>query len=242
MAKTFDNIFVFGDSFTTPNFCVSAAESFWGQCATHYQSRTIFNFSQPGNSFDSVQQLLIATMPQITLPDSLLLIGIPPLERITVFDNYQNTEYVGYTIDTATWSVEKQEVPAHRGLQCLQHHGNDAVLILHSDRAWLETQTLRQIFLLTQWLDHVEANYVILNLSKDFDADNIWGPSDFVLPYCMSHKNCVLFKDTYHGVNVNVNPPVDFDAFGWNGHHGAAGNKLFFEKSLLPKFQELELC
>ena len=84
------------------------------------------------------------------------------------------------------------------------------------------------------------ANYLILNLSKDLDENNIWGPSDFVLPYCKAHKNCILFKDTYHGINIGINKPADSDSP--EGHHGPAGNKYFFEQSLLPKLKEINLC
>jgi hypothetical protein len=81
---------------------------------------------------------------------------------------------------------------------------------------------------------------MILNLSKDFDKNNVWGPSNFVLPYCMNHLKCILFEDTYHGINIGVNKPADSDKP--EGHHGPAGNKYFFEKSLLPTMQRNKLC
>jgi hypothetical protein len=177
---------------------------------------------------------------QINWIDDLVFVGIPPLERITVFDNHRDTEYLGHSINTLTWTVDKFDIPLHRGLLGLQNYGTDRQLVLHSDRSWLETDVLRQIFLLTQWLDKHNANYMILNLSKDLDKDNIWGPSSFVLPYCKEHKNCVLFKDTYHGINIGINKPADSNTP--EGHHGPAGNKYFFEQSLLPKLKECNLC
>jgi hypothetical protein len=83
---------------------------------------------------------------------------------------------------------------------------------------------------------------MILNLSKDLDSNNVWGPSDFVLPYALNHSRCILFKDTYYGINININKPADFDQYGWNGHHDAVGNQYFFEKSLLPTMQRNRLC
>ena len=163
-------------------------------------------------------------------------------KRITIFDNFKDTKYTGHEINTNSWTTNPVNIPAHNGLECLQNHGSDRQLIIHSDRSWLETQTLRTVFLLTSWLDSINANYLILNLSKDLDENNQWGPSNFVLPYCKTHKKCVLFKNTYHGINLGINKPADFDQYGWNGHHGASGNKYFFEQSVLPKLKELNLC
>lgn len=242
MSKTYDKLWVFGDSFTTPDYCVSARDSFWGLTAQNLNIPEIINYSKPGNSVDTVEQLLIGSTPEINWSKDLLFIGLPPLERITIFDNFKDTKYIGHVIDTTDWTCSDHNVLAHNGLECLQNYGSDQLLIIHSDRSWLETQILRTIFLLTQWLDSVGARYLILNLSKDLDENNHWGPSNFVLPYCKNHKNCILFKDTYHGINVNINKPADFDKFGWNGHHGPNGNKYFFEQSLLPRLKELNLC
>jgi len=233
---------VFGDSFSTPGVCVEPNDSFWGLTASHIGITTINNCSRPGNSFDSVCQLLVGLHKQINWTTDLLLIGIPPLERITVFDDYKDTTYNGYQFSTQTWTSSLFDIKCHRGLVSLQNHGNDKQLIIHSDRSWLETQILRTVFFLTTWLDSVQAKYVVLNLSKEFDSNNIWGPSDFVLSHCINHQKCILFKDTYHGINLNINNPPDFDQYGWNGHHGPEGNKYFFEESLLPKLKELNLC
>ena len=84
------------------------------------------------------------------------------------------------------------------------------------------------------------SRYLIYNLSDPLDANNKWGPSDFLLPYCMKHKNCILFENTYYSVNVGINRPVDATSENvWRGHHGAPGNQLFFEKSIKPKLEEL---
>jgi hypothetical protein len=242
LSKKYHKLWVFGDSYSTPYVCVDPKESFWGLLASHLSIDTIKNCSRPVNSFDAVCQLVVGLQTEIMWNTDLVLIGIPPLERITVFDNYKNTEYLGHTIDTYTWSDEQFDIPAHRGLVSLQNYGTDKELVIHHDRAWLETQVLRTVFFLTKWLDSVNANYMILNLSKDFDKNNVWGPSNFVLPYCINHQKCILFEDTYHGINIDVNEPDDFEQFGWQGHHGPAGNKYFFENSLLPTMQRNKLC
>ena len=242
MLKKYDKLWVFGDSFTTPGICVEPKDSFWGLLALRLNISAINNCSRPVNSFDTVCQLVVGLQNEIMWDTDLVLIGIPPLERITVFDNYKDTEYLGHTIDTCTWRDKQFDIPVHRGLVSLQNYGTDKDLIIHHDRSWLETQTMRTVFFLTQWLDSVNANYIILNLSKDFDKHNVWGPSEFVLPHALQHPRCIMFEDTYHGINLNKNTPADFDQYGWDGHHGPEGNKHFFENSLLPAMQRNKLC
>ncbi len=239
MLKDYDKLWVVGDSFSTPNICVDPADSFWGLTATYLNIPTIKNYSRPVNSLDSILQILVGEQNSYNWETDLFLIGIPPLERITVFDDYKDTAYKVKEFDTKTWESTTYQIQSHHGLISLQNYGTDKQLILHSDRSWLETQVLRNIFLLTQWLDSKQANYLILNLSKVFDINNHWGPSEFVLPYVINHPRCIVFKNTYNDINLNINPPADFDQYGWNGHHGPAGNKYFFEKSIKPKLEEL---
>lgn len=241
MSKQYHKLWVFGDSYTTPDMCVSPTESFWGLTATYAKIPTIVNCSRPANSLDTVYHLLITQSDQIDWANDLVIIGIPPLERITVFDNNRNTQYLGNQIDTANWQLTPKDISSHRGLVCLGNFGNDRLKVLHNDRSWVETEALRDIFLLTKWLDSINANYIIVNLGKDLDENNIWAPSDFLLPYCKSHPRCILFKDGYHGVNHGVHRPADFDTWGESGHHGPAGNQYFFERSLLPKMKNCGL-
>lgn len=242
MLKSYDKLWVFGDSFTTPNEYVSISESFWALTATKLGIPQVLNYSRPINSFDTVCQMLVSEQAKFDWKKDLFIIGVPPLERITVFDNFKDTEFLAWNIDANNWTFDKFDVPSHRGLACLQSFGNDEKLIVHSDPSWTETQGLRDIFFLTKWLDGCNANYIVLNLTgRSFDKNNIWGPSEFVLPYTKNHPKCILFDDTYHSVNLEVNRPVDYDRYGWGGHHGAEGNRHFFEKSLWPKLIESNL-
>lgn len=242
MLKKYDKLWVFGDSYSTPHVCVSPKESFWGLTAIQCDIPTIMNCSRPVNSFDSVCHLLISEQNSYDWDKDLFLIGVPPLERIAIFDDHKNTPYYGHNINTATWEAHGFQIQSHHGIIGLQNYGTDKQLVIHSDRAWLETQVLRNIFLLTTWLDSKNSNYMIVNLSKPFNSNNVWGPSNFVLPYSINHSRCILFNDTYHDINLNINLPADFKEFGWNGHHGSAGNKYFFEQSLLPTMQRNNIC
>lgn len=235
MQKKFNKLWVFGGSHSTVGICVNPQESFWALAANELQTKYVVNCSRGKMSFDSVCQILIGEQLRYDFEKDFFLIGLPPLERITVFDNHQDTALQATEFDTNTWSMNNFNLLSHHGLINMQYHELDKIMIIIQDRSWLETQTLRQIFLLTQWLDRHQANYLIVNHSKNLDANNRWGPSEFVLDYCLKHQRCVLFDQSLYNVNLNINRPVDFAKYGWQGHHGPDGNKLFFEKSIKPK-------
>ena len=239
MLKKYRKLWVFGDSYSTPNYFVEPGDSYWGLAATHLKIPKIANLSASGNSFDSIEQLLVSTQEDIDWTNDFIFIGIPPLERITLFDDFKDTEYIGRNIDTNSWEIEEFDVPGHRGLVSRQFFNKDQYLVIHSDRAWLETQALRKVFLLTQWLDSNKANYLIQNFSKPLDLDNQWGPAEFVSNYVKNHSRCIILDNTYYSVNVNINRPADFDQYGWFGHHGAIGNLRYFEKGIIPRLETI---
>jgi hypothetical protein len=225
---------MFGDSYSTPGYCVQPIDSFWGLATVFLRAKSVENYSWPGNSFDSICHMLISLQLQIDWKNDFLLIGIPPLERYTVFDNFKDTKYYSNVIEVDNWSVEQKEIRCHNGLEQIKY-SEVKDLVIFQDRSWTETQILRSLFLLTSWLDSINANYLILNLSKPLDPDNKWGPSEFLLPYCINHNRCIVFDNTYYSVNLNINKPLDFDMGGWYGHHGPAGNRLYFEQALRQK-------
>jgi hypothetical protein len=237
LLKDYNKLWVFGDSYSTPNVCVSPQESYWGLVSTRLKTNTIINCSRPKLSFDSVCHMLVGEQQHYDFDKDFFVIGVPPLERITVFDNFKDTALVNSTFDTETWSVELSNVASHHGLINYQYKELDklALSVLINDRSWVETQALRQIFLITSWLDSQNANYIILNHSKNLDKNNHWGPSQYILDYCLKHPRCILFDNSFYDVNLNINRPADYDKFGWHGHHDAAGNKHFFETTIKDK-------
>jgi hypothetical protein len=233
LPKEYNKLWVFGDSYCTTGLYVDPQDSFWGLAAKYLNVDKIINTSWSGNSWTSVQQTLIGQQQEYNWEQDYFLIGIPVLERLTVFDNYKDTRYNRQVV-SKDWTVQDEPLLCHTGLQIIKGH-NAQNMAIYLDRSWVETQTLNSIFLLTQWLDSKKANYVIHTLGKTFDDNNIWGPTTFNLGYCKDHPRCILFEKTYFSVNINLNKPVDFDQYGWNGHHGSAGNKHFFETSLKDK-------
>ena len=233
-----NKLYVFGDSYTTPHLCVDPQDSFWGLAGQYLGVEQIVNVSQSGNSFDSICQLLIGMQNQYKYnwKEDFFIIGLPPLERITVFDNHKDTEYKSI-IFNQDWNVIETTIEAHRGLESIQFYGEDKFLITHADRSWTETKLLREIYLLTKWLDSVNAKYLISNNSKPLDKENFWGPSEFVLKHAIDHNRCLLFENTYYSVNYNIHKPTDYDRYGWFGHHGAEGNNLYYETSIKDKLK-----
>lgn len=232
---------MFGDSFSTPNFCVEPQQSFWGLAATALKIPNIANCSYAGQSFDSVKHLLIHQRQQYNWNSDLFFIGIPPLERLT-FNLEQGSKVTTYgeKIQTSTWTSERFEIDCHYGLtQDLDLCAR--VLAHYESRQWLETQVMTEIFLLTTWLDSLDANYLIINLSHDFDFSNQWSTAQSAIEHCRNHSRCMLKDDTYQSINRGINKPADYEQFGWSGHHGPAGNEYFFERSLWPRMLKCNL-
>ena len=117
MSNVYKKVWVFGDSYTTPDYCVDPQDSFWGLTSTAVKADFIFNSSWPSNSFYSVVQMLINMQNQFDFKNDLILIGIPPLVRFTFFDNYKDTHYNTKVINTQTWMQEDQDIPSHTGLE-----------------------------------------------------------------------------------------------------------------------------
>lgn len=231
-------LWVFGDSYSTPGLCVEPCDSYWGLASKYLSTNSIRNCSRSSNSWRSVQHLLISMQEEYNWKNDFFLIGIPPLERITVFDDHKDTRYIGKLISN-TWEEKEFDILCHRGLISYQNYGDDRKLIIFSDRAWVETDLLNDIFLMTAWLDSKGANYLIVNHSKPLDSGNVWGPTTYLLPFAKNHPRCILFENTYHSVNVGVVQPADHKIYGEFGHHGAEGNRRFFELSVKSKLQQL---
>jgi len=240
LLKKYRKLYMFGDSFSTPHCWVEPKDSFWGLAAKTLGVGAIINCSWPGNSFDSVSHMLISNQLDYDWQKDFFLIGIPPLERWTVFDNHKDTVKNGLNINPTNWSEKEFEILCHHGLINIPFV-DDRSTILYEDRSWTEVMALKQIYLLNSWLDSVNANYLIINLSKPFMHDQ-WLPNEFLIQAVSNHKNNIIFKDTYQSINEGIHKPADFDKYGWMGHHGPAGNQYFFKQSILPALERMTTC
>jgi hypothetical protein len=240
LQKKYRNLWVFGDSYSTPNICVDPNDSFWMLTARELQVDKIYNYSWPRNSLDSVVHLLISDSNEYDWNQDFFLIGIPILTRLTVVSDNSEKSYHRKIFDLTSNEIDQQMILCHHGLENLQFV-DDSFGVRFEDPTWTEIQACRLIYLVNTWLDAHNANYLIVNLSKDFQNDQP-ATGKFLLDKCLNHPNNILIGDTYWGINYGVNKPADYDKYKWAGHHGAPGNKYYFEKSLKPRLKKLNLC
>jgi hypothetical protein len=136
--------------------------------------------------------------------------------------------------------LNEEFILCHYGLENKPFY-QDPLAVRFEDPTWTEIQACRWIYLVNSWLDSHKANYLILNLSKDFQNDQP-ATGAFLLDKCLNHCNNILLGDTYYGINYGINKPKDFDQYGWGGHHDNIGNRYYFENSLKPRLKRLNLC
>jgi len=86
LPKSYNKLWVFGASNSLTNFCVDAKDSYWGLAAQDLKVNEIINLSKGGVGFDSIAHVLIAQQENYDFKKDVFFIGIPPLERMTVFN------------------------------------------------------------------------------------------------------------------------------------------------------------
>ena len=241
MTKQYNKLWVFGDSFTTTNYCVDAKDSFWGLTAAAIGAKSIVNCSWPGNCITSICHMLIGLQHQYDWENDFFIIGIPPLARLTVFDNFKDTRHNATHINTETWQSELVQIDCHTGLVNMPMR-NIKELAIYENSSWTEVQVLNTLFLLSTWLESKKANYIVANLSVPFLKDTNWAPYAFVLPDALANPKYILHDNTYYSANLNIHKPADFDPFEWQGHHGSAGNGHYFDVSVLPTLKRNGFC
>jgi len=234
--KKFNTLWMFGSSVSQPNYLVPFADSFWWLTGRYLGVNTIKNLSWAASSFDSVCHNLVSHQAEYDWKNDFFLIGVPPLERWTVVDQTEPVKKY-HSIDTNTRAVSLIESPYFKNLRDISFM-DDKPTVVYSDRTWTEIQALRTIFLLHNWLDSVGANYLIISLAGTFTKHIVWPPHQAVFDLCSAHDRNIIFENTYTSINFNINQPVDFKQWGWNGHHGPEGNQYYFENSILPKLKE----
>jgi hypothetical protein len=171
MTKQYNKLWVFGDSFTTPNFCVDPKDSFWGLTAAAIGANTIVNCSWPGNCLTSICHMLIGMQDQYDWENDFFIIGIPPLVRLTVFDNFKDTRHNATHINTDTWQSDPVQIDCHTGLVTMPMHEVPG-LVIYEDRSWTEVQALNTLFLISTWLESKNAKHIVTNLSREFDKNS----------------------------------------------------------------------
>lgn len=226
---------MFGDSYSTTDYCVPWRESFWGLAAADLGVDCISNYSAVGNSLDTLIYLLSVESRNINSgPDSLIMVCVPPLERITWHDISQESLY-HYQRITPDGEISNVPVDSHRNLRCDPIYQVVPEMAKVLERSWTETQGLTKLFMLYHYLEKVGSPFVIVNMCFNYPRHG-W-PNSYYQDWFADKDNVILFDNTYASINVDVHRPVDYDLYQWQGHHGADGNKRFFELGLKPKLE-----
>jgi hypothetical protein len=231
-------LYIFGDSYSTPGFCVEPKDSWWGLLANKLNIEGVENFSWPGNNIDSIAHIIVANSNLFNLED-YIVIGVPPIERLTIFENDATSKL--YTkFDNKLHEVKKPQVPCHGGLTQLTRHQLGRQEIDLWNRSWQEAQILRQLITLTAYLEKITKRILILNLSEPFQPITGWSTLNSLQKQAYNDPRILIDQNTYYSVNYNVNQPADFETHAWFGHQGAAGNRHWFDTAILPKLKELQ--
>ena len=227
-------LYVFGDSYSTPGCCVDPKDSWWGLMAQKLDVPVV-NYSWPGNNIDSIQHIIVSLKDTFT-KDDYIVIGIPAVERATIFKAGSPAKQV-ISFDKDLQRTSELEVMVHQGLKQFTTWETDKSAVLAFSWVWQEAKILKDMIILSHWLESVVGNHLIVNLSAPFQPPTKWPTISYLQQQVLDNKKMIIFADTYFSVNENVNKPVDFDQWGWQGHHGPAGNKLFYETSIKDKLK-----
>ena len=240
MLKESVKLHVFGDSYTSPGYCVDPSDSFWGLAGQTLEVDKIQNYSHPGFSLDHVLHILLND--NFDFLTDYFIIGIPPLIR-----------YIGYSDSyNTTWNLtefDKGFIQTTKTINCLsntqkftfeQQFKNDILGVDRFNEEWNDVQCLEKIFLLHQYLISQNAKFMIVNLSGPLVYQDLWPAGCNIMIRVEQLPECIIFDNTYYSVNYNDKiKPADFDLYKWNGHHGSEGNANWYNKVIKPKMIEL---
>jgi len=233
---------VFGDSYSTTNFCVSPDKSFWGLAAKDLEVNKIVNYSHPGFGLDAI--LHIVTNEVFRFADDYFFIGIPPLHRYIAYSDSQGKTWSASEFDSNFNQVGEISVNSLDNTLSFtfeEQFNNDKKGVDRFNREWLDVQSLEKIFLLHQYMTQKNAKFLILNLSTPMVYQDLWPAGQSIMRKVHDLKECVLFDNTYQSVNFNDRiKPADFTQYAWLGHHGPAGNLNWYKKIVRNKMIELD--
>ena len=224
-------LYIFGDSYSTPDFCVDPQDSWWALCAGLLPVTEIHNHSWPGNNIESIAHTILNTDIN---RDDFIIVAVPPLERLTYFagDAGKVQHYTVYN-----HSIQQQYTQpelCHTGLLQIATHQSGQDNVDRWNRSWSEATALRELLLLDALLDKV----MFCGMADPFMENSEW-PTIKTLIKKTKQPQFQLYKNTYYSVNLHINEPVDYDTHGWFGHHGPVGNRHYFDTTAKPTMQEL---
>jgi hypothetical protein len=215
---------------------VDPKDSWWGLMASALGVHSVENYSWPGNNIDSISHLIVAGSG--FAPDDYVVVGVPPIERFTVYDPDGQEPRCERFFGNLT-PLDRKILYEHAGLKQVTTHQLGPEYVMAWNRSWQEAQALRELFLLSRYIQGWTLNYLIVNLAEPFQPETEWPTLKSMQRRFLADPHSVLFADTYFSTNKDKHRPVDFDTHGWHGHQGPQGNKHWFESVLRQRMATL---
>ena len=233
-------LIVFGDSFSSTNYCVDVDASFYGLLAKDLKVDCVINYSWPGNDLATIKHLVVNEIDQFDHRNDYVVIGIPPIERVTLYDSDNaDSRIYNRSLIAPDWQVQQQKIECIEGTITGPLHEMVPGYIALYDRSWHEAMALTDINLLHAFMNSKQFRSMIVNLGQPFEPSTQWNTLSHLIYQTKKHKNNIIFDNTYYSVNYQKNIPVDYDRYGWFGHHGSAGNDLWYSEAIKPLAQSL---
>lgn len=228
-------LYIFGDSYSTPEFLVSREESWWGLLTSDLANKInkVENFSWPGNNIDSIAHIITSRIDMFNA-DDYIVVGIPPVPRLTMYNPEKNFMPQKTLLDVNLVEQDREDILCHSGLAQYSVHDMGKEYVSVYDPGWGQAQALRTLLLLNNYMQSkINCKHLVfLNLGEPYQREEYWPTLRYLqeqLP-----DNMLIFDNTYYSANLNLHVPVDFDSHGWFGHHGPAGNKHWYDVAVRP--------
>jgi len=241
LSKEYNRLLVFGDSYSTPDVCVSPKESFWGLVAQDLEADKIQNYSHNGFSLDHVLHILLNET--FDFSTDYFVIGIPPFPRYVGYSDSYNTTWNLTEFDGDFVQSSQTIINCLSNTQTFKFENqfkNNLIGVDRFNAEWNDVQCLEKIFLLHQYLKLQNAKFMIVNLSNPIAYQDLWSAGGNIMIRVKQLTECIIFDNTYYSVNYNDKiKPADFVHWQWNGHHGPEGNANWYNKVIKPKMIDL---
>ncbi len=218
---------IFGGSPSVPGYHVDPIDSWWGLTSS-YLNLPVNNYAYAGCSIDSIVHIIISN-PKFFSKDDIVFVVVPPIDRLPYF--------VGEEAKTRNFKIFTHKmiqtddctIPNYAGMN--ESGGHDTYgteVVAKLSWSWREAQIIRDMLMLDSWFKKRIKQFYVLNCTVPFQPLTNWPTLRSLQQQMFATKRMLLTEDTMASVNENINKPVDFDTYGWLGHHGVAGNQLWF--------------
>jgi len=224
---------VFGDSYSTPDYCVEKAHSWWGRLAQDMDT-PVTNWSWPTNSVECIVHTLFCNQQRINQQDKII-IALPPIGRTVAYDEKTSTLEHAQIFNNDLDLQEHIPVDSHSGMINVSITDIGKYHLMGWNMSYNQAVTIRNMLLLCEYFTQ---DIAVVNASAPFLNDTQWTPLKAVLDKIQNRNNFNL-QDTYYSVNKGKHKPVDFDQWEWQGHHGEAGNNEWYTQVIKPMTQNL---